>query len=140
LSKDNCQKMRNAVPECTRQLSKCYETQKPDDCNAADKFCSTQIYEIFDQTSGLNCYDIRTSNLTSYTYPPEDYLNYLNQSTVTKQIGAKKLYVECSNTVYDGFANNGENALSSANDVKYLLNNNIRILLYYGDQDFMCNW
>ncbi|CAG8677202.1 5227_t:CDS:2, partial [Ambispora gerdemannii] len=100
---------------CDMDLRKCVETRKPADCSAADNFCLHHIYDVFYNTSGLNNYDMRVSNLT--LYPPSDYQGYLNQSHVIKQIGARKSYEECSNSVFDSFAINGENALSSAEDI-----------------------
>jgi len=56
----------------------------------------------------LNPYDIRTPVETTHTYPPQDYMTYLDKVEVIAAIGAQKDYVNCSSTVFDRFTSSGD--------------------------------
>ncbi|KAG9294339.1 hypothetical protein G9A89_001844 [Geosiphon pyriformis] len=91
-----CKAMLKASPICFRLQKKFQKTLDPIDGKTAEEFCLNEIYTIFEKTTSLNTYDVRTPYTTINTYPPPDYQNYLNQTEVLRKIGARTVYKECS--------------------------------------------
>lgn len=67
---------------------------------------------------------------------------YLNSPAVLAELGVdvhkSKPWRECDAIVGAGFV--FDEMLSSADDVKLLLEAGVRVLIYAGDADLMCNW
>ena len=63
---------------------------------------------MFFNITGLNQYDIRTSNETTYTIPSQDYIFYLNKPEIMAEIGAQSKYVNCLNDVSMNFVYSGD--------------------------------
>ncbi|MED6116794.1 hypothetical protein PIB30_103489 [Stylosanthes scabra] len=64
---------------------------------------------------------------------------FLNQEKVKEALGVGKLeFVSCSRTVYD--AMNGDWMKNLEVDIPTLLEDGIRLLVYAGDEDLICNW
>ncbi|CAG8616646.1 11882_t:CDS:2, partial [Acaulospora colombiana] len=49
-------------------------------------------------------------------------------------------FIECSDKVFDEFFKTGDDVRTYKPHVEYLLENNIRVMLYHGDADYICNW
>ncbi|CAG8486856.1 9072_t:CDS:10 [Ambispora leptoticha] len=114
-------------------VSACYKSQQ--NCGEIDDQWCAILLSFYEFSSGRSVYDIKDDN-----DPPTDFVNYLNQPDVIKQIGAKKNFEMCSNRVFYAFDGSGDFATNTANHIEYLLDKNIPTLLYHGDLDFICNW
>ncbi|CAG8595208.1 5159_t:CDS:10, partial [Acaulospora morrowiae] len=128
-------------PTCKALLKKCTDTNSPNDCGDAGNYCTANFTALFSANSGVNPYDVRTSNSTTFSYPSPDYNNYLALPNVRKAIGAQIPYTECSVTTYNYFV------LQKSDDMRDFLptlssvvDSGVRTLMYYGDADFDCNW
>ncbi|CAG8549643.1 10786_t:CDS:2, partial [Ambispora leptoticha] len=114
-------------------VTACYKSQK--NCAAVDHRWCDPIIRLYIYGTDLSIYDIK-----EYSDPPTDYVNYLNQPDIIKQIGAKEKFDVCSDPIYFAFQDSGDVISNTANHIEYLLDKNIPILLYHGDLDFICNW
>jgi len=74
----------------------------------AEKLCEISKFYSHFLNSGLNLYDIRTSNTTIETYPPSDYKSYLAKPEIITAIGALKNYTMCSNDSTERFIFQGD--------------------------------
>jgi len=68
-------------------------------------------------------------------------LDYLNQAHVQDALGVDLNYTEANNNVYYAFQSTGDEVYGYfLRDVEELLDAGIRVALYYGDADYICNW
>ncbi|CAO3637062.1 unnamed protein product [Cunninghamella blakesleeana] len=132
LSDSDCQSMRDATPQCVKLIQQCYDSKSSDDCDSAENFCASNIETVY-SNSGRSYYDVRTSDEI-----PNTYIKFLNSASTRKAIGASSTYTECSNSAGSKFGSDG--ILDFSPQVADLLNNGVRVLLYSGDADYICNW
>ncbi|GME84983.1 unnamed protein product [Ambrosiozyma monospora] len=93
--------------------------------------------------TGLNVYDIRIPCGESDTcYKEMDYVDeYLNQEEVMDLLGAEvDSYVGCDETVFRNFIFNGDESKPFQQYIAEILEQNVPVLLYAGDKDYICNW
>ena len=73
--------------------------------------------------------------------PPTYFNDYLNLASTQEAIGVNLNYTQSNNDVYYAFQKTGDfvypNFLS---DLEMILNNSVRVGLFYGDADYICNW
>ncbi|KAG6975100.1 hypothetical protein JG688_00002728 [Phytophthora aleatoria] len=134
--------MRKAQPVCHELIMQCQKDRPK--CVDAMEFCFGALEGPYYQ-SGRNPYDIRepcTEENVMKCFHFEHIDEYLNTPTVLTKLGVdvhkSKSWRECDTTVGAGFA--FDEMLSSAEDVKLLLDAGVRVLIYAGDADLMCNW
>ena len=89
--------------------------------------------------SGINLYDLRKN----CTKPPlcYDFSNiatYLNSPTVQAALGVKSKWQNCNRVVTIGFLLDWMHDFQ--NKIPVLLEAGIPVLVYAGDQGFICNW
>ncbi|CAO3598108.1 unnamed protein product [Absidia cylindrospora] len=126
--------MNASVPQCVELVKKCYKSGDTDDCSNADDFCGQNIEGVY-ENSGKSYYDVRTSEAI-----PSTYIKFLNSESTKKLIGATQSYQECSNSAGAKFGTTADDVRNFAPKVADLLNNGVRVLLYAGDADYICNW
>ncbi|KAI8083184.1 prepro-carboxypeptidase Z [Halteromyces radiatus] len=134
LSDSDCQKMNASLPQCVKLAQQCYDSGSLDDCANADDFCGTNVEGVYDN-SGKSYYDVRTSDSL-----PSTYIKFLNSASTRSTIGATRSYQECSNSAGAKFGSTVDDIKNFAPNVADLLNNGVRVLLYAGDADYICNW
>eukprot|EP00644_Phytophthora_capsici_P003742 jgi/Phyca11/21126/fgenesh1_pg.PHYCAscaffold_82_\ len=134
--------MRKAQPVCHELIQQCQTERLA--CLDAMEFCFGALEGPY-YLSGRNPYDIRQSCAEENVmkcFHFEHIDEYLNSPTVLKNLGVdtqkSKPWRECDATVGAGFA--FDEMVSSAEDVKILLDAGVRVLIYAGDADLMCNW
>ncbi|MCJ1400194.1 hypothetical protein MMC11_003398 [Xylographa trunciseda] len=125
---------------CVDQLNDCAARGINEVCNAADNFCANEVEELYDLNLGRDEYDIR--ELTPDPFPYEYYVDYLNTPQVQSAIGAYQNYSEFSNAVGLAFQSTGDDGRedSTVEDLGKLLAQNITVMMYTGDADYICNW
>ncbi|CAO3644140.1 unnamed protein product [Cunninghamella blakesleeana] len=134
LSDDTCQKMKNNYPLCAEKIKKCYETNSDLDCVMADNFCNRHITSLYKEAN-RSFYDVRT-----HEDMPDSYVGFLNSEPVKSNIGFTSNFEACNDNVFKQFSRTGDSARTTAPYVANLLNENIRVLLYSGDADYICSW
>ncbi|KAE9004649.1 hypothetical protein PR003_g18538 [Phytophthora rubi] len=134
--------MRKAQPVCHELILRCQKERLM--CLDAMEFCFGTLEGPYYQ-SGRNPYDIRepcAEENVMKCFHFEHIDQYLNSPVVLEQLGVdvdkSKSWRECDATVGASFV--FDEMVSSANDVKLLLDSGVRVLIYAGDADLMCNW
>ncbi|KAF2199346.1 putative carboxypeptidase S1 [Delitschia confertaspora ATCC 74209] len=132
------------VNGCRDQVSICRELKRdnPADlavCTEAADMCRDNVESPYYSYGGRGVYDIRHP----YDDPtPPDYLEaYFNQASVQNALGTNINYTEANNEIYWAFQETGDFVYPNfIEDIEMLLNNGVRVALYYGDADYICNW
>jgi cathepsin A (carboxypeptidase C) len=144
LDKATCQNMEAQYPACARLIQNCYKYKNAFACLPAATKCNKDQIQPYEQT-GLNPYDVREKcigdgdNLCSDALEPVE--KYLNIPDVMKEIGAEtKNYGICNIQINTRFEMAGDWMRPYVEEVPKLLEDNIKILVYAGDADFICNW
>ncbi|KAJ1962780.1 hypothetical protein GGI12_002445 [Dipsacomyces acuminosporus] len=141
LKQEECDRMDDAYPTCARLIEACYKWKNSLACYPAEMYCNSMLVSY--QRSGANPYDVRIpcegGNLC---YPiMQDIDAYLNRPDVQKELGSDVAKFEsCSQKVYSGFILNGDWMKPYVDEIPPLLEAGIRVLVYAGDADFVCNW
>ncbi|KAI8325500.1 peptidase S10, serine carboxypeptidase, partial [Martensiomyces pterosporus] len=142
LNQETCRSMDAAYPTCARLTKACYSQQSNLTCVPAQTYCINNIEgEYF--KSGRNPYDIRRPcKDQNMCYEIDgDIDTYLNNPAVQKELGAEvSKFESCSESVQTGFIYNGDIMKPFHQEIPPLLADNIRVLIYAGDADFVCNW
>lgn len=72
---------------------------------------------------------------------PSYFIDYLNQAYVQNALGVNLNYTDANNDVYFAFQSTGDFIYSNfIEDLNMILDRGIRVSLYYGDADYICNW
>ncbi|KAG8882413.1 hypothetical protein FRB98_003719 [Tulasnella sp. 332] len=129
---------------CLSQINACYaastaiaQTSSSDTvCINADNYCYDNIEAVC--IGNQDVYDVRQQNPDPY--PPEYYVNYLQTSSIQTKIGAAVKYQECPDAPYEKFANTGDDSRTWLPELGALANSKMRILIWAGDADYICNW
>ncbi|KAI9499237.1 Alpha/Beta hydrolase protein [Zychaea mexicana] len=142
---EECEKMRNAYPRCEKLMTACYKFPSSLTCVPAYTYCERTQQGNFDAT-GLNPYDIR-KNCTGDSglcYDEIDAIGkYANLPEVRWEFGVDDdagEYSGCSDSVGYRFALTGDGAHDFSKQVAETLDESVRVLLYVGDMDWICNW
>lgn len=110
-----------------------------DICEAAESYCRSYVLNPYVLYSGRNYYDIAT--LDPAPTPPSFYEGWLNQEWVQKEMGVPLNWTQSSGTVSTAFRSIGDYPRDGwLQDLEYLLENEIKVALVYGDRDYACNW
>ncbi|KAJ2306329.1 hypothetical protein IWW55_001508, partial [Coemansia sp. RSA 2706] len=140
LRQEQCDQMDRTYPTCARLIEACYKWQNSIACYPAEMYCNQMLINY--QRSGANPYDVRIpcegGNLC---YPiMADIDAYLNNPEVQKELGSDvSKFESCSQSVYTGFMLSGDWMKPYHREIPALLADGIRVLIYAGDADFICN-
>ncbi|KAK4575020.1 hypothetical protein LTR86_000870 [Recurvomyces mirabilis] len=109
-------------------------------CAAATNFCRGFVEEPYYEYGSRGVYDIR--HPYDDPTPPTYFIDYLNTAAVQNALGVNLNYTaDSSSQVGRGFSSTGDFVYRSLiQDLENLLNAGVRVALYYGDADFICNW
>ena len=108
-------------------------------CKDAETYCSNDVRGPYLTYSGRNYYDFGQKDPDPF--PPPFYEGYLNQPHVQAALGAPLNWTQSSNVVSAAFRGIGDYPRPGwLADLAYLLDNNIKVTLVYGDRDYACNW
>ncbi|KAI9685487.1 MAG: hypothetical protein M1820_010784 [Bogoriella megaspora] len=109
-------------------------------CVEADTYCNAELQSAYQQNSGRNYYDIAAKNPVAL--PPPFYEGYLNQPQVQQALGVPLNWSQSSLLTNEAFHESlGDEARPGwLDDLGYLLDNNIKVTLVYGDRDYACSW
>eukprot|EP00831_Metopus_contortus_P077848 TRINITY_DN7406_c0_g1_i3.p1 TRINITY_DN7406_c0_g1~~TRINITY_DN7406_c0_g1_i3.p1 ORF type:complete len:129 (-),score=43.14 TRINITY_DN7406_c0_g1_i3:255-641(-) len=63
----------------------------------------------------------------------------MNEPDIQKFLKVKRnKYSICNDSIYELFL--ADLALSTAPQIEYLISNDVDVMLYFGDKDYICNW
>ena len=73
--------------------------------------------------------------------PPEYFADYLNLPEVQNALGVNINYTESNNDIYWAFQSTGDFIYTNfIADLEMILASGVRVSLFYGDADYICNW
>ncbi|KAJ3317249.1 hypothetical protein HDV06_001820 [Boothiomyces sp. JEL0866] len=134
--------MRAKYSTCANLINACYQYKTPFTCVPGSFYCNSAFIQPF-QSTGLNIYDIRKkcdpSNPLCY-----DILNdieaYLNRPEIQEQLGVDVQYEGCKRDINMNFLLAGDWMRPYVEYIPEILESGVRVLVYAGDADFICNW
>ncbi|THY32661.1 peptidase S10, serine carboxypeptidase [Aureobasidium pullulans] len=108
-------------------------------CSEAQDMCRDNVEGPYYSFSGRGTYDIRHPR--NDPTPPEYFADYLNIAEVQNALGVSVNYTESNNDIYYAFQATGDFVYNNfLTDLEELLAQGLRISLFYGDADYICNW
>ena len=139
ITKEEYEKMKKSVPACIESIKMCnaFEGKNPF-CFAALVVCNMALMKPY-QDHGMNPYDMRLKcEKPPLCYDFSEIDVFLNDPIAQKKIGVNKPWESCNfavnmQFVFD-FMKNYDQLIPE------LLEDGIRVLVYVGDQDYICNW
>lgn len=126
------------VPQCLSATEAC-GTNGTDACDNALSVCQNIPSSILQLNPGINFYDIRKPCIGSLCYNFSNAENFLNEQSVRDALGVGNLqWTPCSDAVTGAFDQDHMRNLEVV--IPPLLEQGIQVLIYAGEDDFICNW
>ncbi|MCJ1352136.1 MAG: hypothetical protein MMC33_002120 [Icmadophila ericetorum] len=142
LDESECQAMDNALPRCLSLIDGCYQSESVWSCVPASIYCNNAILAPYQRT-GQNVYDIRTKceDSGNLCYKALGYITkYLNKPEVMQSLGVEvDSYESCNFDINRNFLFAGD-WMKPFHRVVPNIVDEIPVLIYAGDADFICNW
>ncbi|KAK4440693.1 Serine carboxypeptidase-like 48 [Sesamum alatum] len=109
-------------------------------CSHAYYICNNVFNEVLAASGGgINYYDIRKKCQGSLCYDFSNAEEFLNKNSVKNALGVGDIvFVSCSSVVYE--AMRGDWMKNFELGLPELLQDGIRLLIYAGEYDLICNW
>lgn len=108
-------------------------------CAEAQDMCRDNVEGVYYSYGGRGTYDIR--HPSPDPTPDYRYVAYLNQGHIQNALGVSLNYTGSNNDIYYQFQQTGDfvypNFLA---DLEKIVESGVRVGLYYGDADYICNW
>ena len=122
------------IPSVVQQVRACAQSDDLNQCfEAYGHYSDVTMIPIVE--TGANVYDLRLKQ--PYDFSAMD--QFLNDPHTLRQIGAKKPWVGVNTTVWQELA--PVDFLHSFQGlIAPILDQDIKVLIYAGDQDYICNW
>ncbi|CAG8441307.1 5249_t:CDS:2 [Dentiscutata heterogama] len=143
LQESTCQQMRDAYPQCASMIQRCYDSSNAFACLPASMYCNREMIQPYQQT-GLNVYDIRKPcEGGGLCYPILKAIEkFSNRNDIKTELGVDPSveYKSCNMEINFKFQLAGDWMRPYHLLIPPLLDSNIRVLVYAGDADFICNW
>ncbi|KAG0697137.1 Alpha/Beta hydrolase protein [Suillus ampliporus] len=125
---------------CVAQEEACYAAgnsiSSNEICLDAFDYCIGNV--LTPAVGDYDAYDLRQNSPASF--PPEYYSYYLSEKNVMKKIGAQVQYEECPIAPSELVTETGDDARTWLPQLSALANSGMKILIWAGDTDILCNW
>ncbi|ESK93489.1 hypothetical protein Moror_1681 [Moniliophthora roreri MCA 2997] len=146
LSISTCVKMKKIVPRCKKWMTEqCLDSFDAINCRAAFSYCREKIGGPYAR-SGMNPYDISKKGCEhDLCYPEIEYMtSFLNLPSTRNALGIDPSFTSnftpVSIAVYDAFDAQMDQYKRTPLHVAALLEREVRVLVYAGNYDWVCNW
>ncbi|KAF9789593.1 serine carboxypeptidase [Thelephora terrestris] len=141
-----CLSLRSKVPTCQRLIQSCYKFDSRWACIPAQLYCWSQLLGPLQQL-GLNVYDVRRTcdrrEDGPLCYKALQWVeSWMNDPAVKQELGVHPslTFESCSTGVNQAFAAQADGMRNSALLLTGLVNEGVRLLVYAGTADAMCNF
>ncbi|KAI8074392.1 carboxypeptidase S1 [Gongronella butleri] len=134
LNASDCQSMLDHTPQCVHLMKQCYKTGTLEDCLKGNNYCIDHVAGVY-ANANRSISDVRTSKEI-----PSTFVKYLTLPSTMETIGARVNFTECAVQAGQNFLDTADDARDFSGKVANLLNHGIKVLLYAGDADYLCNW
>ncbi|KAL3424775.1 carboxypeptidase y precursor [Phlyctema vagabunda] len=142
LDESECQAMDNALPRCQSLIQNCYDSESVWSCVPSAIYCNNAMLGPYQKT-GQNVYDIRgkCEDSSNLCYSALGYISdFLNKPEVISALGSEvSKYDSCNFDINRNFLFQGDWMKPFHRLVPGILEQ-IPVLIYAGDADFICNW
>ncbi|KAF8234840.1 alpha/beta-hydrolase [Tricholoma matsutake] len=145
----SCVAMKQTLERCKNWAQdSCVNQFDAINCEAASTFCQTKLGVLYEDT-GRNPYDISRQCdgklEETLCYPVTKYIGaYLDKPSVRKMLGVDPSltanFSSCSDDVGYAFDRTLDMLHPTSEYVAALLERNVRVLIYVGTYDWICNW
>ena len=139
VNKTGYELMKAATVPCLAAIDLCQTV--PESCLVATDICNLALIEPY-QLSGRNPYDMRIKcAVPPLCYDFSNVATYLERPEVIAALGVQgHKWSDCNHLVAIGFELGGDWMHDYQQMIPDQLASGIRVLMYAGDQDFICNW
>lgn len=136
---------RDQITEC-RRLGNLYDPDQlnsnsnvTDACIAATIYCFGYVLGAYEAASNRSNFDM--AHLKPDPYPPSYANTYFNQEWVQRDLGVAVNYTSSllSNNVLI-YATGDPVRINGLEKLQYLLDNDVKVVMMYGDRDYRCPW
>lgn len=143
-----CENLRSKTKTCVNLIEQCYKYNSRLTCTPAGLYCWSGLYGDA-QNSGRNLYDTRKAcdrapdKDGQLCYRDELYVEqYMNLPEIKKAYGVPDSveFQACNMQVNQAFLFNGDGMHNSAAVLPEMVADGVRVLVYAGVWDLMCNW
>ncbi|EIN12211.1 alpha/beta-hydrolase [Punctularia strigosozonata HHB-11173 SS5] len=148
-----CIRMKQVAPRCKKWYTEsCKDSLDVINCGAAISFCDEELTAPF-LSGGMNPYDLSKKCtveelMDNLCYPiSKNITALLNQPWVRAELGVDPIfdeqnitYTPVSWTVNQGFAARHDHMYTTEGHIAALLERGIKVLIYVGEYDVLCNW
>ncbi|KAJ7689701.1 serine carboxypeptidase [Mycena rosella] len=138
-----CVQIKARLPRCTKWFKESFQDQFDlINCETAMGFCAATLMEPY-YAAGFNPYDLTKNCGESDLCYDEivEIAKYLNQKDVQALLGVDvSTYTSCSDKVGIDFSINLDMTKGATEYVGALLERGVRVLIYVGTYDWVCNW
>ncbi|KAI9080201.1 hypothetical protein K1719_037879 [Acacia pycnantha] len=132
---DNISKL---LPPCLHAIKNC-GTEGGEACVSSYIVCNNIFNEILSISGDINYYDIKKKCEGDLCYDFSSMETFLNKKEVRSALGVGDLdFVSCSSAVYDAMLKDWMRNLEVG--IPSLLEDGIKVLVYAGEDDLICNW
>ncbi|KAI8825987.1 Alpha/Beta hydrolase protein [Fimicolochytrium jonesii] len=142
LDESDIESMRSKWPTCKSLINSCYKYNTALTCVPGAIYCNNAMIQPFQKT-GLNIYDIRhkcdPSNPLCYSILT-DIESYLNRPDIQEILQVDRQFEGCKQNINMRFMMAGDWMRPFVRVIPPLLAKGIKVLIYAGDADFICNW
>ncbi|CAG8496721.1 4571_t:CDS:2 [Cetraspora pellucida] len=144
LNISTCNQMSRDYIQCAKMTKTCYDTKNVTVCVNAES-CFGRMSQPY-RNSNRNIFDIRqpcNNDNSASCYPEiQDIAKYSNREDVKIELGVNpSLVFQLSNYIVSSkFFSTGDMVRRFDIYIPSLLESNVRVLVYAGDADFVCNW
>ncbi|KAB8302690.1 hypothetical protein EYC80_006052 [Monilinia laxa] len=108
-------------------------------CAQAVNMCRDNVEGVYYSFGDRGVYDIR--HPADDPTPPNYFVDFLNLASIQNALGVNLNYSEVNYDVFYAFQQTGDFVYPNfLEDLEYLLANDVRVSLFYGDADYVCNW
>lgn len=129
---------------CLQQIDFCRSTNRTSlsdyaICTEAENMCRDNVEGVYYSYGGRGVYDIR--HPFDDPTPPAYFVDFLNMASTQDALGVNLNYTESNDEIYFAFQQTGDFVYPNfIQDIEMLLDNGVRVALFYGDADYICNW
>ncbi|KAK7262258.1 hypothetical protein RJT34_29823 [Clitoria ternatea] len=139
ISQSDYNNIKLLIPDCEEAVKAC-DTQGGQSCADAYATCEDLFSDILGIAEDINYYDIRKKCVGDLCYDFSNLEKFLNLGNVKSALGVGKdlKFVSCSEVVYNAMRQDRMRNLEVG--IPALLEDGIKLLVYAGEEDLICNW
>ncbi|XP_020214594.1 serine carboxypeptidase-like [Cajanus cajan] len=139
IRKEDYDDIKKLIPGCDQAAKTC-DARGGRSCETALETCGNIFSSIITIAGNINVYDIRKQCVGPLCYDFGNVEKLLSQQQVKSALGVPKdlEFVSCSSRVHAAFLQDFMRNLEVG--IPSLLEDGIKMLVYAGDKDFICNW